>query len=200
MEVKVTWCSTQTSSCDQDCISNNNMHNIPSSKQSHASIYCMAKQINGNVFFKCTCDRVRVEVPGLLCHIEESWHKCFDPCWQFTETTAQRTILKRNGVQRDYTAWDKAFLSGFCAIYSRITCKSLYDSFPITPVVIDCSRSHVRTRLKVNAFCSHLTYVCLRIYLCVHILLMRVQCPTSNEGLGQPSTLGTFLLLLSQFI
>lgn len=32
-----------------------------------------------------TCDGVRVEIPGLFCHVEESRDQCFRPGRQFTE-------------------------------------------------------------------------------------------------------------------
>ncbi len=61
-----------------------------------------------------TCDGVRVEVPGLLRHIEESRDKCFRPGRQFAEKQNRRKEESQSESgrvgERDYGGRRRAFL------------------------------------------------------------------------------------------
>lgn len=67
-----------------------------------------------------TCDCVWVEVPRLLCHIEDSWNKGFGPRWQLAGRISKKKKEKSQPLKgsvkdqdRDYGRWKKKVLSGF---------------------------------------------------------------------------------------
>lgn len=74
-----------------------------------------------------TCDGVWVEVPGLFCHVEDSWDKCFHPGWQFAEKSNRKKEESQSESgrvgEREIIEGDSEIPSGFCAIYSQITCR-----------------------------------------------------------------------------